>query len=65
MLAGSAVLFTLGVSWLHYAADHATWWESIDKGWLRFVAIDLTKIVAVGLLYGGTRLLTGDAPTES
>jgi biotin transport system substrate-specific component len=65
MLAGSAVLFTLGVSWLHYAAGHVTWWESIDKGWLRFVAIDLTKIVAVGLLYGGTRLLTGDAPTES
>lgn len=54
-LGGSFVLFTCGVVWLHYAAGHATWWESIDKGWLRFVAIDLAKILCVGLLYTGTR----------
>jgi len=54
-MGGSVVLFTCGVTWLHYAADHATWWESIDKGWLRFVLIDLTKILFVGLLYTGTR----------
>lgn len=54
-IGGSVILFTCGVIWLHYAADHATWWESIDKGWLRFVLIDLTKILFVGLLYTGTR----------
>lgn len=57
MIVGSAVLFTGGVTWLHYAADHATWWESIDKGWLRFVLIDLAKILCVGLFYTGTRRL--------
>ena len=56
-LGGSLVLFTCGVTWLHYAADHATWWESIDKGWLRFVLIDLAKIIFVGLVYTGTRQL--------
>ena len=57
-LAGSLVLFSLGVTWLHFAADHATWWESIDKGWLRFVAWDLTKVALVGALYGTARRLT-------
>ncbi len=56
-IGGSLVLFTCGVVWLHYAADHATWWESIDKGWLRFVLIDLAKIIFVGLVYTGTRQL--------
>lgn len=56
-IGGSLVLFTCGVTWLHYAADHATWWESIDKGWLRFVLIDFTKILFVALLYTGTRQL--------
>ena len=57
-LAGSAVLFTCGVVWLHYAAGHATWLESIDKGWLRFVVWDLTKVALVGALYTGARRLT-------
>ena len=55
LLVGSAVLFTVGVIWLHFAADHATWFESIDKGWLRFIVFDLTKIALVGLVYTGTR----------
>lgn len=55
MLVGSLLVFTLGVTWLHFAADHATWMESIDKGWLRFVVFDLAKILCVGLLYTGTR----------
>lgn len=55
MLAGSLVLFTCGVVWLHYAAGHATWFESIEKGWLRFIPVDLAKIMFVGLLYTGTR----------
>ena len=57
-LAGSAVLFTCGVTWLHYAADHATWIESLDKGWLRFVVWDLTKVALVAALYSGARRLT-------
>ena len=59
MLAGSLVLFALGVTWLHYAADHVTWFESIDKGWLRFAPVDLAKILAVALLYQGSRSLFG------
>ena len=55
VMAGSAVLFTAGVIGLHFAADHATWFESIDKGWLRFVVFDLAKILFVGLVYTGTR----------
>ncbi|HLT48504.1 MAG TPA: biotin transporter BioY [Rubricoccaceae bacterium] len=58
VLAGSAVLFTCGVTVLHYAADHATWWESLDRGWLRFVVWDLTKIAFVGAVYSGARRLT-------
>lgn len=55
LLAGSAVLFTIGVTWLHYAAGHSTWFESIDKGWLRFVTFDLLKIGLVAVLYAGSR----------
>ncbi len=54
---GSAIIFTGGVIWLHYLAGHATWIESIDKGFLRFVVIDVLKVVGVGLLYSGTRAL--------
>jgi biotin transport system substrate-specific component len=57
LLVGSAILFTIGVVWLHFAADHATWMESLDKGWLRFIVFDLTKIALVGLVYTGTRRL--------
>jgi len=55
LIAGSMVLFTVGVVWLHVAADHATWFESLDKGWLRFIVFDLAKILCVGLVYTGTR----------
>ncbi|PSQ80649.1 MAG: biotin transporter BioY [Bacteroidetes bacterium QS_1_63_11] len=56
-LAGAALIFTCGVVWLHYAAGHGTWMESIDKGFLRFAVIDLVKVLGVGLLYSGTRYL--------
>jgi len=56
-LTGAALIFTCGVVWLHYAAGHATWMESIDKGFLRFAVIDLVKVLGVGLLYSGTRYL--------
>ena len=58
LLAGSLVVFAGGVLWLHFAADHATWVESIEKGWLRFLPVDLAKILFVGLLYSGTRRLS-------
>lgn len=58
MMAGSLVLFTLGVSWLHFAAGHATWLESLDKGWLRFIPVDVAKILVVSVIYSGTRHLS-------
>ena len=51
--AGSVVLFTCGVTWLHFAASHTSWWYSIEVGWLRFVAFDAAKVLIVGLTYGG------------
>ena len=57
-MTGAALIFTCGVVWLHYMAGHATWMESIDKGFLRFAVIDLVKVLGVGLLYSGTRAVT-------
>jgi biotin transport system substrate-specific component len=56
-LGAGVVLFGIGVTWLHYAAEHATWWQSVDRGWLRFVAWDLTKVALVSTLYAGARRL--------
>lgn len=55
MALGSVVLFSCGVTVYHFAADHATWMESIEKGWLRFIPIDVAKILLVGSLYAGVR----------
>ena len=55
ILVGSLCMFTLGVIWLHYAAGHVTWMESIDKGWLRFIPVDLAKILFVSMVYTSTR----------
>lgn len=57
MLAGSLVLFTCGVIWLHYAAGHVTWLESLDKGWFRFIPVDIAKMLMVSILYTGSRRL--------
>lgn len=57
MIVGSFVLFSIGITWYHFAADHVTWFESFDKGWLRFAPVDLAKILLVGLAYQGTRSL--------
>lgn len=54
-IAGALVIFTAGVVWLHFAAGHATWIESIDKGFIRFIPVDLVKLMFVGMLYAGTR----------
>lgn len=58
LLSGSVVLFTMGVTWLHYAAGHTSWFHSIDVGWLRFVGVDLAKILLVSMIYTGTRRFT-------
>jgi biotin transport system substrate-specific component len=58
MIAGSVCIFSLGVIWLHFAAGHATWAESLDRGWIRFVPVDLAKILLVGLVYSGSRFVT-------
>lgn len=58
LLSGSVVLFTMGVTWLHYAAGHSSWFHSIDIGWLRFVGVDLAKILLVSMIYTGTRRFT-------
>ncbi|MBX2822936.1 MAG: biotin transporter BioY [Rhodothermaceae bacterium] len=55
IIAGSICMFTIGVIWLHYAAGHATWMESLDKGWLRFIPVDVAKILLVSMIYTGTR----------
>lgn len=61
ILAGSLILFSFGIVWLHYAGAHATWFESFDKGWLRFIPVDMAKILLVTLIYQGTRSLTKKA----
>ena len=58
MIAGSLLMFAFGVSWLHVAAHHATWQQSIVDGWLRFVPIDLAKIMLIGIGYTGARFLS-------
>lgn len=57
LMVASLILFTAGVTWLHFAAGHASWLESLDKGWLRFIPVDLAKILFVGLVYSGARRL--------
>lgn len=55
MAVASLVLFTAGVVWLHFAAGHTTWLESVDRGWLRFLPVDAAKILFLGLVYAGSR----------
>ncbi|MEZ4702419.1 MAG: biotin transporter BioY [Rhodothermales bacterium] len=64
MLLGSLTLFAFGVTWLHYAANHATWSESIVKGWLSFLPVDLAKILFVSLVYTGTRRFWPERPVR-
>lgn len=57
VLAGSLVLFTCGVTVLHFVADHETWFQSIQSGWLNFIPWDVTKIALTASLYAGARRL--------
>lgn len=54
-IVGATIIFTSGVVWLHYIADHASWYTSIDVGFLRFAVIDAAKILFAGIIYAGTR----------
>jgi len=55
MILGAAIIFSIGVTWLHFAAGHATWLESLDRGFFRFVLIDAAKIALLALVYAGSR----------
>ena len=57
VLGGSVVLFACGVTWLHFAAGHATWTESVVAGWLRFLPFDLAKVGLAAVAYAGARRL--------
>jgi hypothetical protein len=39
--------------------------DSIDKGFLRFLWIDLAKIGVLGVLFGGLRFITGSDTEEA
>lgn len=58
VLAGSLVLFSCGVTILHFAAGHDSWFQSIQSGWLNFIPWDLTKIALTATLYTGARRLS-------
>lgn len=58
MTLGSVLLFASGVTWLHVAAGHATWWESIVKGALLFIAFDLAKVWLAAGAHAGLRRLS-------
>jgi biotin transport system substrate-specific component len=58
LVAGSIILFTCGVTWLHFAAGHDTWMTSLNRGWLPFIPFDLVKIFAVAFVYAGVRRAT-------
>jgi biotin transport system substrate-specific component len=58
MVAGSLVVFTFGVAWLHMSGIYASFGEALEMGWLRFLPIDILKIMGLGLLYTGTRRFT-------
>ncbi len=58
VLAGSIVLFAIGVSWLHVVAGHESIWTSIEIGWLRFVVWDFAKVALVAASYVAMRRLT-------
>ncbi len=60
MTIGSVLLFTAGVTWLHFAAGHATWMESIVKGALLFIAFDLAKVWLAAGAFAGLRKVSRD-----
>ena len=60
MTLGAVLLFASGVTWLHVAAGHATWWESVVKGALLFIAFDLAKVWLAAGAFAGLRQISRD-----
>ena len=63
ILCGSLIVFTFGVTVLHFAAGHETWIESVEKGWLRFIPVDIAKVLFVSMIYTTTRQF-GNRPQD-
>ena len=57
LLASSAAVFTFGVTWL-WLSTPLTLAQAVVQGWLVFLGIDLLKLLAVALVYGGSRRAT-------
>lgn len=53
-LAGNAVIYLIGVSWLYVVADYATITAAMGDGLVPFIVGDLLKILAAGLLVPAT-----------
>jgi biotin transport system substrate-specific component len=50
LTAGDALVFLVGVPWLH-AATNLSWWGAVDRGFLWFVPIEAAKFcIVAGLL---------------
>ncbi len=51
---GSLLLFACGVSWLHVAVGRESWFESLQKGWLNLLPVDLLKVFLSTAIYALT-----------
>ena len=60
LLAGSVVLFSLGVTWFYLINEQVTLLEAIDKGWFRLAIWDFLKVLVVAGTYAGVRRLTAE-----
>jgi len=57
LICGSIILFSFGVFFYHIMSGADSWFTSLNAAWLRFIPVDLAKIMAAGLLYQGARKL--------
>ena len=57
-LAGNAVIYLFGVTWLAYSLE-VTWQEAAALGLVPFILGDLLKIVLAGVLLPATWKLVG------
>ncbi len=56
-LAGMAVLFALGATWLHLVAGHDSWSMTFARGVWPFLAADLLKVGAASAAFAAARRL--------
>ncbi|MCS7082379.1 MAG: biotin transporter BioY [Bacteroidota bacterium] len=55
LLVGGAIVFGIGLPWLHWAAGHASWSETLHKGLLPFLPWEATKWLLLSSLYRALR----------